>query len=197
MWTGNGNPDTNTYFMKSGINYAIFVKFPVARKSNVNIIGGVGFNTFSNSIAYDDSTGNSSYDLTQSILNVTIGAEYNFHTKKSKFNPFAGVEAMLNIFGGKLKVESTEGTTDYSMNSTTRYGIQFGGGFDYVIHNNLGLTLGAKYAFANLFGKEYEKDVGSKYNLGDGEHTTDGAFYPDKHINYLQIYGGMSFYFGR
>ncbi|MCI0448223.1 MAG: hypothetical protein L0Y79_00360 [Chlorobi bacterium] len=197
QWTGNGNPDTNTFFMKSGINYGIFVKFPVKRNSNVNIIGGIAFNVFNNSISYDDTTGRGDFDLTQSILGVTFGAEYAFQSKKSRFNPFIGAEFMLNVFGGSLTIETPEGTTDLSMNSTTRYGFQFGAGADYVVHNNIGITLGVKYAFANLLGREFKDDIGSKYNLNDGEYTSGGVTYPEKNIQYLQFYGGMSFYFGR
>jgi len=191
------NPDSNTYFMKSGINYGIYVKFPVTRKSPVQITGGVGFDVFSNSASYDDSGGTGSFELTQSHLVVVLGAEYNFATKKSKINPFIGAEAMLNVIGGKLTAEYTEETRDYTMNSTIRLGLQIGAGLDYVVHNNIGILLGAKYAFANLIGKSYEDGIGFKYNLGDAEHESDGATVPAKNIQYLHFYGGMSFYFGR
>jgi len=197
QWTGNGNPDTNTFFMKTGISYGIFVKFPVKSKSNVNIIGGIAFNVFSNTISYNDTSGIADFDLTQSILGITLGAEYVFQSKKSRLNPFIGAEFMFNIFGGSLTIVTPEETTDLSMNSTTRYGFQFGAGADYVVHNNIGITFGAKYAFANLIGKEFKEDIGTKYNLNDGEYTLNGANYPDKNIQYLQFFGGMSFYFGR
>jgi outer membrane protein W len=196
-WTGNGNPDTNTYFMKSGINYGIYVKFQVTRKSPVQITGGVGFDVFSNSISYSDSGGTGSFDLTQSHLAVVLGAEYNFATRKSKLNPFIGAEAMLNVIGGKLTAEYPEDTYNYTMNSTIRLGLQIGAGLDYVVHNNIGILIGAKYAFANLVGKSFVNDIGFKYNLGDAEHERNGATVPAKNIQYLHFYGGMSFYFGR
>jgi len=196
-WTVNA--DSNTYFMKSGINYGIYVKFPVTRKSPVQITGGIGFDVFSNSASYNDSGGSGTFDLTQSHFVVALGAEYNFATKKSKLNPFLGVEAMLNIIGGNLVAEYPGETQTYNMNSTLRLGLQFGAGFDYVVHNNIGILVGAKYAFANLVGKSFVEDIGFKYNLGDAEHVreSDGANIPSKNIQYLHIYGGMSFYFGR
>lgn len=198
-WTGNGNPDTNTYFMKTGINYGIYVKFPITRKSPVQITGGIGFDAFSNSISYNDSGGTASFDLTQSHFVAVLGAEYNFATKKSKLNPFIGAEAMLNIVGGNLKAEYPEDTYNYTMNSTIRLGLQIGAGLDYVVHNNIGILFGAKYAFANLVGKSFVKDIGFKYNLGDAEHVreSNGATVPAKNIQYLHFYGGLSFYFGR
>jgi hypothetical protein len=198
-WTGNGNPDTNTYFMKSGINYGIYVKFPVKRKSPLQITGGIGFDAFSNSVVYDeDSTGTADIDLSQSHLVMAIGGEYNLATAKSKFNPFIGAELTMSFIAGKLTIIYPSGTSEYTMNSTVRFGVQFGAGADYVIHHNLGLSLGAKYAIANLIGKSYESDLGTKYNLGDGEHTAEnGAFIPAKTISYFHFYGGLSFYFGR
>ncbi len=194
-WTVN-NPDTNTYYMKNGISYGIAVKVPVVKKSKFNIIGSLGFSTFSNSATYDDEGGAGTFSLSQSQFFITLGGEYSFFRKKAKLIPFIGAEAMLNLFSGRLVAEEDE-TTEYNMNSATRLGIIFGGGFDYVIHNNLGLCLAAKYAMANLIGKNYKSDLGKKYNLGDGEHTIDGVYYPAKSINYLTIYGGLSFYFGR
>lgn len=196
-WTGNGNPDTNTYFMKSGISYGIYVKFPLKRKSPVQITGGVGFNVFNNSQIYNDPSGAADISLTQSHLAVVFGAEYNFAKPKTKINPFVGAEAMVNVIGGKLTIIFPDETKDFSMNSTIRLGFQFGGGFDLVVHNNIGIVLGAKYAFANLVGKSYQEDFGTQYNLGDAAHDFNGSSYPSKNIQYLHLYGGMSFYFGR
>lgn len=196
-WTGNGNPDTNTYFMKSGINYGIYLKFPVKRKSPLHITGGIGFDAFSNSVTYNDAGGTADIDLTQSHLVIVAGGEYNFATRKSKINPFIGAEAMVNIIGGKLTIVYPTETVSLTMNSTIRLGIQAGAGLDFVVHNNIGIVIGAKYAFANLIGKSYEADIGSTYNLGDKEHTNYGISYPAKNIQYLHLYGGMSFYFGR
>lgn len=194
-WTNN--PDSNTYFMHGGANYGIYVKFPIKLKSPINIIGGVYYNSFSNSASYNDTAGRGTFDYGQRILTFSIGTEYSYYSKRSKFMPYAGVEIMVNVFGGSLTVEEPSTTTEFTMNSTIRLGLQFGAGCDYILHQNIGLTLGAKYAMANLIGKTYKEDLGTKYNLGDGEHTIGTSYYPDKYINYLQFYGGISFYFGR
>lgn len=196
-WTGNGNPDTNTYFMKSGISYGIYVKFPVKRKSPLQVTGGIGFNVFSNSQVYNDNSGAADISLTQSHLAIVLGSEYNFATAKSKINPFIGAEAMVNVIGGKLTIIFPTETKDFTMNSTIRLGLQLGAGVDFVVHHNIGLVLGAKYAFANLVGKSFQEDFGTKYNLGDAAHDYNGASYPSKNIQYLHLYGGMAFYFGR
>ncbi|NOS83996.1 MAG: hypothetical protein HOP31_02550 [Ignavibacteria bacterium] len=183
--------------MKSGVSYGIYVKFPAMRKSPVQITGGIGFNVFSNSQVYNDATGSADISLTQSHLAIVFGAEYNFAKRKTILNPFLGAEAMVNVIGGKLTIIFPDETKNFSMNSTIRLGLQFGGGLDLVVHNNIGIVVGAKYAFANLVGKSFEEDFGTQYNLGDAAHDHNGSSYPSKNIQYLHLYGGMSFYFGR
>jgi opacity protein-like surface antigen len=183
--------------MKSGVNYGIFVRFPIKKKSNIHIIGGLGYDDFSNSASYNDSTGAADFTLKQSVLGVTLGAEYDFYSKKSKFMPFVGAEMMLSIFGGKLIIDEPTESRELKMNTTSRFGFQLGAGVDWIFHNNLGLVLGAKYTYANLFGKEFIEDKGTKYNLNDGEHTSNGVDYPEKKVRYIHFYAALAFYFGR
>lgn len=196
-FTGNGNPDSNTYFMKSGINYGLQLKLPLGKRSNFNFTGGVVFNVFSNSKDYNDSTGNVSVNLTQSILGLNFGGEYSFSSKKSRVNPFAGVEISVNFFSGKYTEEYVDKTNTLNLNSTVRLGLQAGGGIDFVLHNNVGAVIGFKYGLANIVGKSYEADTQKNYNLNDGEYTVNGSTYKKKNISFLQLYGGVSFYFGR
>jgi outer membrane protein W len=131
------------------------------------------------------------------VLGVTLGAEYDFYSKKSKFMPFVGAEMMLSIFGGKLIIDEPTESRELKMNTTSRFGFQLGAGVDWIFHNNLGLVLGAKYTYANLFGKEFIEDKGTKYNLNDGEHTSNGVDYPEKKVRYIHFYAALAFYFGR
>jgi opacity protein-like surface antigen len=196
-WTAN--PDSNTYFMKYGINYGIYVKFPVKMKSPLQITGGIGFDSFKNTAIYnEDTTGTADITLSQSHLVFAFGGEYNFTKGKRKFNPFIGAEAILTLIGGNLELIYPTETIEYTMKSALRLGFQFGAGFDYTFHHNLGFTLGGKYAIANVFGKDFNEDLGSKYNLGDAEHIDfRGVSVPAKTISYFHFYGGLSFYFGR
>lgn len=195
--TGNGNPDSNTYFMNSGINYGIFIKIPVSKKSKFNINGGVAFNIFSNSAEYNEGTGSVTIDLKQSILGVTLGSEYNFATKNSKVNPFIGAELSLNFFSGKYVEDYIDSTETLTLNSAVRGGINISAGVDFVLHNNIGAVLGAKYSIANLVGRDYKEDTRRNYNLNDKSYVNGNVSYPAKSITFLQLYGGVSFYFGR
>jgi hypothetical protein len=196
-FTGGGNPDSNTYFMKSGINYGIFVKLPLARKSNFNFKGGIAFNVFSNSTTYSDSIETVNIDLSQSILGITLGTEYIFMDKNSRVNPFIDGEIAVNFFSGKYTEEYLNVTNTLNLNSTIRLGIQVGGGVDFVLHNNVGALIGAKYGIANLIGKSYQANTQKDYNLNDAAYSEGGSNYPSRSITFLQFYGGVSFYFGR
>lgn len=196
-FTGGGNPDSNSYFMKSGVNYGIFLKFPIARKSPFSIKAGVGFNAFGQSKEYTESTGSVTVDLSQSILGISIGGEYDIADRKSKFRPFVGVELSANFLSGKYTEDYIDSTETFDMKGAVRMGVNLSAGVDFVLHNNIGVLVGAKYSIANVIGKSYLEDSRKTYGLNDDSYTVGNISYPSRNITFLQLYGGMSFYFGR
>lgn len=197
QFTGNGNPDSNTYFMKSGINYGIFVKVPISKKSKFSIKGGVAFNVFNQSKEYTESSGSITVDLKQSLFGITLGSDYDFGDKKNKLRPFIGAEFSGTFFAGSYTEDYVDSTESFSLNAAFRLGFNAAAGIDYTLHNNIGIIIGAKYSITNIIGKSYEADTRSKYNLNDAEYTINNIKYPSRTITFLQLYGGMSFYFGR
>lgn len=197
MFTGNGNPDSNTYFMRSGFNYGIFVKIPINKKSPFSIKGGVAFNVFGQSKEYTDGVGSITVTLKQSLLGITLGGEYDFGYRKNKVRPFLGAELSGNFFAGSYIEDYIDSVETFNLNGAFRLGVNVVGGVDVQLHNNIGALIGAKYAFANMIGKSYEADRRPNYNLNDKSYTINNINYPSKNITYLQFYGGLSFYFGR
>lgn len=197
QFTGNGNPDSNSYFMKSGINYGIFIKIPVKKQSPFSIKGGIAFNVFSQSKEYTEGTGSITVNLKQSLFGLTLGSEYDFGGRKSKIKPFFGAELSGTFFAGKYTEDYIDSVETYNLNAAFRLGVNIAGGVDVTLHNNLGVVVGAKYSFANLIGKSYEADSRTKYNLNDDSFTLNNISYPSRNITFLQFYGGISFYFGR
>jgi hypothetical protein len=195
-----GNPDSSSYFMKSGVNYGLISKIPINRKTlPLNITGCLLINGFGQKKQYTVDTGYVELDLTQNITTVGFGLEYNSAGKKTSLNPYAGVEFIVNLFSGQfISYESRSNTaTTYSLNGTVRAGIQVRAGIDYVLHNNVGVSLGAMYSIANLIGKSSGKDINPNYFLNDAEHEDQGSIFPARNITYIQFFGGFSFYFGR
>jgi len=197
QFTGNGNPDSSTYFMKSGINYGIFVKVPISKRSPFSIKGGVAFNVFSQSKEYTEGTGSVTVDLKQSLFGITLGTDYDFGGTRSKIRPFIGAEISGTFFAGSYTEDYIDSTESFSLNAAFRLGVNAAAGVDITLHNNLGVIVGAKYSIANLVGKKYEADTRTRYNLNDDSYTYNNTTYPSRSITFLQFYGGISFYFGR
>lgn len=197
QFTHNGNPDSNSYFMKPGINYGIFVKIPIRKRSPLSIKGGVAFNIFSQSKEYIEGTGSVTVDLKQSLFVISLGSDYDFGGRKSKIKPFLSAEISGNFFAGSYSENYVDSTESLSLNPVFRLGINAGAGLDFKLHHNIGFLVGAKYSIANIIGKNYKDDTRTKYNLNDAGHSKNNISIPSRTITYLQIYGGLSFYFGR
>jgi hypothetical protein len=191
-------PDSNTYFTKSGAVYGIEVMIPIKHHSPINIVGSLLANNIRQERLYPDTAGNFKVETSMSITTFGLGVEYNFAGKKTIFYPYAGILLTLNLFSGKfITTAGLLDPTTLTLQTTVRGGIQITGGLDYVLHNNIGITLGLKYSYANLIGKNATPDVLPTYYLNDGERTDQGVVYPARNITYLSIFGGFSFYFGR
>ncbi len=195
-FTGNGNPDSNSYFMKFGVNYGIFIKIPVTKKSNFSIKGGVNFHNFGQSKEYTEG-GSVTVSLKQNLFAVTIGGDYDFGHFKNKLRPFIGAEFSGTFFSGSYEEDYIDSVETLELNATFRMGVNLVAGADYRLHNNIGILAGARYVYANLIGKNYDADTKTRYGLNDKSYTSGNSTYPSRNITYLQFFGGLSFYFGR
>lgn len=188
------NSDSLTYLMSYGINYGITYKRPVFMKSgNFNLIASLLFNAFGRSKDFNNVT----VKLKQNIISLCVGAEWQFSPKRGVVNPFIDFEFMGNVFNGSLTQEFSSTTYTITMRSAFRLGVITGGGIDFALHQNVGLIIGAKYSYANLVGRGYVKDTDKNYGLNDKEYTIGNALYPARNIEFIQFYGGVSFYFGK
>jgi hypothetical protein len=61
------------------------------------------------------------------------------------------------------------------------------------LSKNVGVVIGGKYAFANLFGKDSTASTENTYGLNDKETPTMKS----RKMAYLQFYAGVSLYFGQ
>lgn len=185
--------DSLTYLMQSGINYGVSFKKPVTKKSNIYITASLAFNSIGQNKSFKTLT----VKLRQSIFSFAMGAEFQVAPVKSKINPFAGAELTANIFNGSLTQSNSTTTLTLNMRGAFRLGFMVGGGVDFAFHQNVGLIVGVKYAYTNVIGKKYEADTENDYGLNDAEYTINGAVYPSRKIQFLEFYGGVSFYFGK
>jgi hypothetical protein len=128
------------------------------------------------------------------IFTLGVGAEYDFAPKRPA-NPFVNVLFTTNFIGGKTKFDRSSGeieSYDKSMTSAVRFGTTFGAGVDVKLSKSVGVVIGGRYAFANLFGKDSTESTSTTYGLNDKETTTMKS----RKMAYLQFYAGVSLYFG-
>lgn len=190
------------YFVNSGFNAGADIKYFVDKKSTFAVLlsltytglssGDIGVSDLdSNSIL---GIGSGTWRSNMNIFTIGVGAEYDFAPKRPA-NPFVNVQFTTNIIGGNTKFEKSGGFVDSyarDMSSAVRFGAMFGAGVDVKLSQNVGVVIGGRYAFANLFGKDSTANTSTTYGLNDKETTTMKS----RKMAYLQFYAGVSLYFG-
>jgi hypothetical protein len=190
------------YFLKAGFNFGADGKYFVDKKSTLGIVLALTYTMLSSGdIGVSDLDSNSVFGIgsgtwrtDMNIFTIGTGVEYDFAPKRPA-NPFVNVLFTTNIIGGKTTFEQNGGfveSYEANMESAIRFGATFGAGVDVKLSKSVGIVIGGKYAFANLFGKDSTTNSSSTYGLNDKETTTQKS----KKMAYLQFYAGMSFYFG-
>ncbi len=195
----------NTYLIKSGFNGGITGKYALDKKGMFRITLGASYNRFSGEGSYVH-TNKIAIHTQMNIITAGVGAEYAF-MPKGKTNPFLGIDFTGNFFSGEIEQIVTApstvdhddiGTTTTKINSASRFGIAIGGGADFALSKTIGALIGFKYSIANLIGKSYTETPGvGNTGLNDKEHTHGTETISSRNISFLQIYGGVSFYFCR
>ena len=190
------------YFMKSGYNVGADGKYFVDKKSTFGVMLSANYTSLSSgSIGVSDPTwGTGTLKTTMTIFTIGVGAEYDFAPKRPA-NPFVNAQFTTNFIGGSRESDLSGGsdtTGAYSgnvdMKGTVRLGAQFAAGVDVKLSKKIGIIIGGRYAFLNLFGKgSYTANTTTNTYLNDVETTTMKA----KKIDYLQFFAGISFYFGQ
>lgn len=193
----NDGKNPTPYFMKNGFNFGADGKFYVDKKSTFGILASVTYTMLSSgSIGISDpNIGTGIFKTDMNIVTIGVGAEYDFAPKRPA-NPFVNIQFTTNIIGGKTKFDQSGGSQpSYSadMKSAVRFGAMFAAGVDVKLSKSIGIVLGGRYAFANLFGKDSTESTPTSYGLNDQETTIEKA----RKMVYLQFYVGASFYFGQ
>lgn len=191
--------EKDTYGMKSGFNGGLDLKYYLGKKRNVGVTLGLNYNMFSNNV---DTTINSTSYTQKNKINIfqaALGVEYNF-MPKGKTQPFLGLGITGNFFSGSYKIDpALTGYTESTLKSAARFGIRVGGGLDFMFSKSVGAVIGFNYNMANLVGKDTDTTSTSttEYQLNDKEFTVGTTTMKSRNISYLQVYGGVSFYFNQ
>jgi len=195
----NGKNPT-PYFVNNGFNIGADGKYYLDKKSTFGLVLSGTFTTLSSGdIGVSDSLSGShmvgTWRSNMNIISIGVGAEYDFAPKRPA-NPFVSAQLTTNIIGGKTSFDASGGsvpTYSTSMTTAIRFGAMFAAGVDVKLSQKIGLVIGGRYHFVNLFGKDSTANTTTEYGLNDKETTTEQA----KKMPFLQFYAGVSFYLGQ
>ena len=198
----NSGKNPTPYFLKNGYNVGADGKYFVDKKSTFGVMLSANYTSLSSgSIGVSDATwGTGTIKTTMTIFTIGVGAEYDFAPKRPA-NPFVNAQFTTNFIGGSRESNLAGGSDtsgaysgNVDMKGTVRLGAQFAAGVDVKLSKKIGIIIGGRYAFLNLFGKgSYTANTTTNTYLNDVETTTMKA----KKIDYLQFFAGISFYFGQ
>jgi len=200
--------DPRPYFINNGFNFGADGKYYIDKKRTFGLVLGFTYSMLSSgdkaidqpTVYGVDSLGTGTYRFDMNIFTIGFGAEYNFAPLRPA-QPFVNAQFTTNILGGNIKYDpsgSLPGTArDNSMESGVRFGAMFGAGVNVKLSRSIGIIIGGRYAFANLFGKDstgsyFGEEGSTSYGLNDKETTTMKS----RKMPYLQFYAGVSFYLG-
>lgn len=196
---------SSTLLTKSGFNVGAVGKYCIDTLGKARITAGFNYNSFSGSKDYARSGGTLTYKNKVNIFTISAGAEYNFFPKK-KFDPFVGLDLAVNFFSGDITASGDSSFT-IKRKTETRFGVIANTGVDIKLSKSIGAVIGVKYSLTNLIGKKTDiittsttntdiEETGSsslnQLGLNDDESSTNKS----KALYFLQIYAGLSFYFG-
>lgn len=183
-------------YMKSGFNVGADGKYYIDKKMRSFAITLSAAYMMFNSGDLADTGAASTFTFKRTLNSFTagLGVEYRFLTKK-KASPFIGAEFTGNFLSGKLTPSTG---TEFTLKSTSRFGLAFNLGVDINLSKNVGVVIGGKYALMNLIGKKDNTDTSGKtsteFILADKEYTIGTTTYKALNLSYIQFYGGVSFY---
>jgi len=197
------------YQMKVAYNLGAAGVFPITKQRNLNIMFGITYTAFSNSIdiivppgtggidAGADTGTTITFNPKIHVFTLNLGLLYKFNLDK-KLRPMLSFDFTGNFLSGTVDFSSSPSKlyTSTDIKSAFRGGIQFGAGLEYMVNDYFGLYGGMKYNFVNLIGKQADNSTQTvSIALGDKEHTESGVTRSGKNISYIQLSVGASLYF--
>ncbi len=195
---------SSTLLTKSGYNIGVKGKYCIDTLGKANFTAGLNYNSFSGSMDYRRTQATLTYQNKVNIFSISAGAEYDFFPKK-KFNPFIGLELAMNFYSGKIEA-SGDTTFTLQRKSESRFGVAANAGLGIMLNKSIGAVIGVKYSLTNLIGKKTEtttsttitdaEETGSSSLKEIGLNDEDSSNNKSKTLYFLQIYAGISFYFG-
>jgi hypothetical protein len=180
-----------------GVRYGFGVqgmaKHTLNEKGNIRLIMSASYNYFSSQLFSKKSPfGNVRYN----VFSVGAGIENNFNPKY-RLRPYISFEADLNMISGKALIVTDTSSSETNIKNSFRIGYIISAGFEYLINNSYGLTLGARITNANQVLKQSKaEDNDAQIHLRDKRVNPKQFLSGFKNFTYISFYTGLNLYFG-
>jgi len=175
----------------SGTEYGMSSGFNVHAKARLglvfmNVFGELGYSSFSGEGNAEENRG--TINISNSILSLKIGPEFQLSLPASPVTPYLQGFASYNSFSGTVDIKgvSSVPSGEYDIEGVSRIGLGLGAGVMFSLAG-LNLDLNVQYHLMNIGGKEYSvenptshdrldnytnlnDDKDPLYSAGDDEH---------------------------
>jgi opacity protein-like surface antigen len=179
----------------SGTKYGLSTGYNIAGKFRVNLLpisiaGTIDYSSFSNSGESEDGKGK--VDISQSIISIKVGPEYQVNIFVAPLTPYIWGNIAYNSISGETKFNGVSDVPsgNYDVKAASRFGFGLAGGVLINISPFLELDLGLQYNWVNPFGKDFEETdpnmvqrIDSYLALNDAK---DPAFEPDNKEHFIE-----------
>lgn len=192
------------YGMSSGINFGAMGKIQLGP---LNGRVSLNYSSLSNSGNPDPSSPNSTLEVKNNILMITLGTEFGFGIPFSPVKPYAGIDLLFSTIGGTFNYNGTSevpsGQND--IKSASRTGLGLAVGSEISFGKTFILDISLRYNLINLFGKSYEgvtssndrifaytslnDDADPNYDAGNSKHPIGSS----RSISTIQLQLGLLF----
>lgn len=195
-----------TFGAGKGVGGNIVGKYSLGDKGNWRALFSVSYNRIQSYLFGSKPTladqGQSSFNT----FSFGLGLEDNF-TPNHNFKIYASIELLASMISGKatmwVKHIPDPYTYDVKFKNSFRVGYTFGGGTEYMLNENIGLNISARFSHLNLIGKQSVDiqntplaDETLEISLPDGSSKTSTLFAGDKNFAFFTIQAGVCFYWG-
>jgi len=187
--------DGSNFGTRYGFGGSLTGKFALHKEGSIRLNVTASYNRFlSNFVISESPEGKVSYN----IIGGALGFENNFNPNK-KLKPYIGADFVVSLINGKatLKTDSTD--FNLTIKNSVRFGVAVNFGFEYAFNNYVGINLGYKLTYANLFGRESKASTSIYETYLNDEKVTTGNSIPFagwKQFLYSSFTAGINFYFG-
>jgi hypothetical protein len=190
-----------TFGADKGYGLTAISKISLNKRGSIRFIQSLTYNRL---LAYTFGTKNNVADDGKSSYNCFtggLGIEYNF-TPGHKFKMFVAGEFNASIINGSMDIwfenryNPPPVTKSYKITNSFRMGFGAMVGSEYMLSNNMGLNIGARFINANVLFKQAEgTNTDTEFPLRDADSPgLDFAGY--KNFAFYSIIAGVNFYFG-